>query len=43
MDRELAPLDGLAQVVFEQLTLGRFAVHRRLIEAVLAASRAFAA
>ena len=35
---ELAALDRLAQVVLEHLALGRFAVHRRLVEAMLAAA-----
>ena len=39
VNRELAALDRLAEVVFEDLALGRLAVHRRLVEAMLAAAR----
>ena len=38
MDRQLAALDRLAKIVLEQLALGRLAVHRRFVEAVLAAA-----
>ena len=38
MDRQLAALDRLAKVVLEQLAFRRFAVHRWLVEAVLAAA-----
>src|SRR5438045_9500655 len=37
MNGQLASVDRLAKIVFEQLTLGRLAVHRRLIETMLAA------
>ena len=37
--RQLAAFDRLAKVVFEQLALGRLAVHRGLVEAMLAAAR----
>ena len=39
-DGEFAPLDRLAEVIFKDLTFRRFAVHRGLIDAVLAASGA---
>jgi hypothetical protein len=42
-DRQLAALERLAQVVLEHLPVARFAVHRRLVEAVLAAPGALAA
>src|SRR4051812_44509811 len=40
MNCELAALDRLTEIVFEDLTLGRLAVHRRLVQAVLATSSA---
>src|SRR4051812_32591680 len=36
MNRKLAPLERLAEVVFEQLPLGCLTVHRRFVEAMLA-------
>ena len=41
MNRELAALDRLPEIVFKQLALGGLAVHRRLVETVLAAPRPF--
>ena len=37
-DPQLAAVDRLAKVVFEHLAVGRLAVHRRLVEAMLAAA-----
>src|SRR5947209_9822995 len=41
MNGKLTALDGLPEIIFKQLPLGGFAVHRRLVETVLAAPRPF--